>query len=128
MTLGQQLTKNIRERITYKKNILDELQLRLNQALEQKLESDKQQLLSFEQRLEPAVEHQFVAARERLHLAIAKLDALSPLSVFKRGYAVVQNTDGQIIKEVGQVSVGESVEVRLAEGRIWAQVTELSDS
>lgn len=54
--------------------------------------------------------------REYLRLA-AGLDALSPLGVLSRGYSMATSGDGRIIKSVGQLSPGDSVVLRLADGR-----------
>lgn len=54
--------------------------------------------------------------REYLRLA-AGLDALSPLGVLSRGYSMATGGDGRIIKSVGQLSPGDSVVLRLADGR-----------
>jgi exodeoxyribonuclease VII large subunit len=69
-----------------------------------------------------AIESQIDEARKRLGLAAASLDALSPLSVLQRGYAVAQSEDGKLLRDAKQVSVGDSVKVRLASGRLSTQV------
>ena len=48
----------------------------------------------------------------------AKLDALSPLSVLGRGYAVARTEDGQILRAAQDVSVGEKIEVLLGQGSL----------
>ena len=48
----------------------------------------------------------------------AKLDALSPLSVLGRGYAVARREDGQILRAAQDVSVGEKIEVLLGQGSL----------
>ena len=48
----------------------------------------------------------------------AKLDAMSPLKVLSRGYAMAQTGDGTVLKSTNQVSVGERISVRLSDGRI----------
>lgn len=50
--------------------------------------------------------------------------ALSPLNTLKRGYAVVQAPSGDILTEPGQAPAGLDISIRLAGGRIAAQVTE----
>ncbi|MBE6872223.1 MAG: exodeoxyribonuclease VII large subunit [Ruminococcaceae bacterium] len=58
-------------------------------------------------------------ARERFTRAAAKLDALSPLAVLARGYAIAQ-TDRKIIKSKNDVSAGDEITVRVADGNIKA--------
>jgi exodeoxyribonuclease VII large subunit len=68
-------------------------------------------------------------ARERLGLAAASLDALSPLSVLQRGYAIAEDASGTVLRDVDTVEVGDEVSVRLAKGKFRARVSEkMSDT
>ncbi len=60
--------------------------------------------------------------RERLGLAAASLDALSPLGVLQRGYAIAQDGTGKLLRDAESVAVGEQVRVRLAKGTLKARV------
>ena len=62
--------------------------------------------------------------RERFGKLISKLDALSPFAVLKRGYLVAQDETGKLIKETGDVSVGDDLKLTLAEGRLLCKVLE----
>lgn len=57
-------------------------------------------------------------AKKRLGLAAASLDALSPLAVLQRGYAIAQSEDGKLLRDAKTVSVGDSVRIRLAKGTL----------
>jgi exodeoxyribonuclease VII large subunit len=61
-------------------------------------------------------------ARKRLAMAAASLDALSPLAVLERGYAIAQRPDGTLLRDAGSVAVGDSISVRLAKGQLTAGV------
>jgi exodeoxyribonuclease VII large subunit len=50
---------------------------------------------------------------------VSKLDALNPLSVMARGYSVVQK-DGKILSEISKVEIGDTITIRLRDGRIDA--------
>lgn len=63
------------------------------------------------------------AGDEVRHLAGA-VRTLSPASTLQRGYAVVQRADGHVVRSPAEVSPGDRLRVRLAEGEIGAQVTE----
>lgn len=69
-----------------------------------------------------ALEKQLEEAKGRLGLAAASLDALSPLAVLQRGYAIAQTEDGKLLRDASRVSIGDSVKVRLAKGGITARV------
>lgn len=53
---------------------------------------------------------------------VSKLDALSPLKTLSRGYSVVQNSHGKVIKSVGNVKKDENITVTLKDGKISAKV------
>ena len=59
--------------------------------------------------------------------AVAKLDALSPLKVLARGYAVAQNGEGTVLKSTADVAVGEHIRVRLAQGSLQCDVVDKED-
>ncbi|HKO99795.1 MAG TPA: exodeoxyribonuclease VII large subunit [Pyrinomonadaceae bacterium] len=62
------------------------------------------------------------ASRKRLGLAAASLDALSPLGVLHRGYAIAQDKDGRLLRDAASVSSGDPISVRLAKGKLTASV------
>lgn len=53
----------------------------------------------------------------------AKLDAMSPLKVLTRGYALVSNEQGQLIRSVEQVQPDDRVTLRLSDGQLHARIT-----
>ncbi len=53
---------------------------------------------------------------------MARLDALSPLAVLTRGYSITQKTSGEIVRNAHQTVKGERLDVRLAVGKIQAEV------
>ena len=57
----------------------------------------------------------------------AKLDALSPLKVLTRGYAMVQSGEETVVRSVKQVSVDENVYITLSDGTLQATVTEVKE-
>ena len=60
-------------------------------------------------------------------ITVAKLDAMSPLKVLSRGYSVVRDSDGSILRSASQTAVGESITITLASGKLDAQVTRKED-
>ncbi|MDY3901078.1 MAG: exodeoxyribonuclease VII large subunit [Atopobiaceae bacterium] len=54
----------------------------------------------------------------------SSLDALSPLKVLGRGYAIARDAEGHVISDAGQVERGDGIEVLLGRGSVKAQVTE----
>ena len=63
--------------------------------------------------------------RERFVRLAAKLDAMSPLKVLGRGYSMALNENGQLVKTIHAVSVGETLTVSLADGKAVTEVREV---
>ncbi len=53
----------------------------------------------------------------------ARARSLSPLATLQRGYAVLQGADGHVVTSVADVATGAAVSVRVADGRVHADVT-----
>ncbi len=64
--------------------------------------------------------------RHELQLHAARLNGSSPLAPLAKGYSVTQK-DGEAVKSVRQVNVGDSVSIKLTDGNIKAQVTEIEE-
>lgn len=62
-----------------------------------------------------------------LETSMARLDALSPLGVLTRGYSITQKASGEIVRDPHQTGVGERLSIRVAGGKIGAQVTDLAE-
>ena len=63
--------------------------------------------------------------RSRLAVAAAALDAMSPLAVLGRGYALAQGERGEVLRAASAVRAGERVRVRLSEGALRCRVEEV---
>jgi exodeoxyribonuclease VII large subunit len=73
------------------------------------------------ERLNSALRSQRDALRARLAAEARRLDAVSPLRVLERGYAVVTNPrDGRVVTAAAAVALGDELEIRLARGRLRA--------
>ena len=84
---------------------------------------DKRFLLDYvQQRAGSAAKDTVEKHRRNFVQLTAGLDALSPLKVLGRGYAMAQNSDGMILKSAGQVEVGEKIHVQLCEGSLRCTV------
>jgi len=103
------------------------LQRRLLEALSEKrvLQSpkyyidDKRLLLDHcQDRLISSITHKVLLGKERYARLAAALDAMSPLKVLGRGYAMAKREDGQIIKSAADVSSGSRIVVRLKKDEI----------
>ena len=68
------------------------------------------------------------ARKSRLEMLTHKMQALSPLAVLERGYAIVTTKDGKVVKNESAVDVGAELDIRLANGRIGAVVNRTENS
>lgn len=69
-----------------------------------------------------AMQGQISKHYSRLNQLFAKLDALSPIKILDRGYALVFDARGSLIKDATQVSPGDRISARVAKGTIGAEV------
>ena len=65
--------------------------------------------------------------KAKAQLLTHKMQALSPLAVLGRGYSIVTDRNGNVIKSVSGVSAGDNISIKLSDGRILADVQEVQD-
>ena len=121
--MGRQLVRLTRFKIVDLRSRVQE------QALSHAFDEVKSRLTNARRRFETAssacneaIEVKVQDGRERLGLAAASLDALSPLGVLQRGYAIAQDASGKLVRDAAAVNVGDEVSVRLAKGRLNTRV------
>ena len=85
------------------------------------LELLQNRLVSAQSRIVDRKKQQFVAN-------VSKLDAMSPLKVLTRGYALAHTDDGTLLKSVNQVNAGDCIVVDLSDGKLTASVLEKENS
>lgn len=73
-------------------------------------------------RLERAAAGFLKGSRDKCNSIQARLSALNPESILKRGYAVLTADDGSTVYQVGQVSSGEHLQVRVSDGEFEVNV------
>ena len=85
---------------------------------------DERRLLldSIQRRLCAAQQQALAKNRQRCVRLTAALDAMSPLKVLTRGYAMAQTEGGQLLRQVEQVRSGDRFTLQLSDGRIRASV------
>jgi exodeoxyribonuclease VII large subunit len=127
--LGRQMNRLMRFRIVDLRSRVQE------QALSHAFDEVKSRLRNARRRFDAAssacngaLETSVQEAKERLGLAAASLDALSPLAVLQRGYAIAQDASGKPLRDAAAVKPGDHVAVRLAKGKIDTRVESVSES
>ena len=86
------------------------------------IQDKRMELVHRQQRLGDLGQGQLIRKRQRFAAISAALDAMSPLKVLGRGYAVARDAEGRILKTYRDVSVGDTVTVTLGEGGFTSRV------
>ena len=66
--------------------------------------------------------------KQRYIAAVSKLDAMSPLKVLTRGYAMAQKQDGEVLRSIHRVEAGERITVTVSDGQLSATVMEKKEN
>ena len=116
-----ELRDSLAEKLKAKEKRLEALTNRLSPVkLAAKLNEKKMRLAVLHQKQISAIKKIIDANDEKLKISMASLDALSPLSVLKRGFSIVETENGEILRDSRDVKNGERVRIRLAKGEIFA--------
>ncbi|MEZ4446504.1 MAG: exodeoxyribonuclease VII large subunit [Polyangiaceae bacterium] len=100
---------------------------RLHAALTARLHRERAQLERDVPKLATAVHDTLEIRRRELGAAAARLDALSPLSVLARGYAIAVTETGRALRSAAEVRAGDRLRLRLHEGEVQARVEPTED-
>jgi exodeoxyribonuclease VII large subunit len=76
--------------------------------------------------LAAAIRNQLLLNKVRLERMGRALETLSPLAILERGYALVFDSSGTLVKDAEQVKAGEEISARVARGEIRATVKKAS--
>lgn len=101
---------------------VDDLAARLANALAGRTRLGTERLERAGDRLQGAMAALLEGRRQQLARLAAQLDALSPLRVLQRGYAVATDLDGHVLKHRAEFAPGTPFTLRVADGRIPARV------
>ena len=88
----------------------------------------RMQIDAFSTRLENGYTKTIHGGKEQFVKHVAKLDALSPLKILKRGYSVAEDEKGNPVSSVSAFDVGSRVYVTMADGKLGCQVTQITKS
>ena len=92
------------------------------------LEQRRQSLSGLKTRLVSAQSQNISLKKHRYVALTSKLDAMSPLKVLTRGYAITQKDDGTMLRSVSQVSAGDSILIRLQDGALNARIMDKKEN
>ena len=113
------LTAAVRGRLDRERRVLDRLASSRAMTEPASYFKDKRLLLDYQSgRLVRAMERLTGGRRERLSSLAAALDAMSPLKVLGRGYAIARRADGKVISSVRDTAPGEKFRLRVSDGEL----------
>ncbi len=92
------------------------------------LEQKQKNLELLRGRLVSAQTNQINRKHQQFIALTSKLDAMSPLKVLTRGYAMAQTQGGEVLKSVKQVERGERITVSLSDGKLSATVMDVKEN
>lgn len=133
--LGAHLARDLARLERAARRILERLASRLAsgqdalqaQAPRARLETQWARLLAARRALEQAVRARLAAGRAATAQAAGRLQALSPLAVLERGYAIVRTEEGGVVRGAEAAPAGARLDVRVARARLEVRVEAVRD-
>ena len=119
MRLQQAMNRDIKTR---RQRLQDISSKRVLQSPKSYIEDRRIQIDRNAEKLLSSMQGQIYKKRERYTRLAASLDAMSPLKVLGRGYAIARREDGMVVKESSDVKKGDRLQVRLQKDEITCVV------
>ena len=96
----------------------------MRRAVTSHIDMDRLKVTESRKRMKQTIVHKIQAASTEIEHLRAQIRALSPAATMDRGYAIVLNSTGDIVRNEDQVKVKETVDIRVAHGQFKAQRAE----
>ena len=140
-----------RRELLEKAQRMDELELRLKKVIQQRLSSvsvrndhlrqrlamqsprrqlteGQEALQRVNERLTTVIQQNLKQSRANLEHAAQTLNVVSPLATLGRGYAIVRDNNGNILRDASNVNPGDTISARVSRGEMTAKVTSVKSS
>lgn len=122
MQMRHGLTSGLRE--GYQQ--IDTISIRMERELNTGIQNGIRHIDNLESRMVKQIENRHHHNQQRLLQFKGQLNALNPLAVLQRGYSVVRDADGRIIKSIDDIKVGELLVTQVSDGKIESMVSKFS--
>ncbi len=127
--LDYRLRERVRIILDARKRRLSGLELRVRkQDVRLRFAEIRRRLERSGKSLEECMRARLATAHRRLEPLIAHLTQLSPLRILERGYAIVRDGSGKVVKHPAEAPPGTRVEIRVAAGRLSADIVAAEES
>jgi len=94
----------------------------------QQLAHARQHFTAGATRMEHAIRRTLHEQQARLSSLHARLHSLSPLAVLERGYALVLDPEGALVRSMDQVHAGDTFTTRLSDGAFTSRVEDAAST
>ncbi|HTL11639.1 MAG TPA: exodeoxyribonuclease VII large subunit [Bdellovibrionota bacterium] len=123
--LGRRLNDAVKRGLDQRRVLLSHVAARLVNPKD-RLREQAQRLDEWTARLEQATRNLLVKRRALLENQMGRLDALSPLRVLERGYALVHAEDedgaeGRLFRQAHDIGPGQKLQIRFSDGKVAAR-------
>jgi len=127
--LELRLRKAIRQRLTTVGVRNDHLRQRLvMQSPHRQLSDSQDALRRVSERLVSVMQQDLKQRRDNLEHAAQTLNVVSPLATLGRGYSIVRDNNGNIIRDATNVNPGDTISAHVARGEMTAKVTSVKSA
>ena len=102
--------------VNSKAMLLDDIETRLISVMKNNISDKKEKLLQIPDIYR--LEKNLIKSKQHLfQITIQGIEKMSPLNIMKRGYSIVEDSSGAVIKSVDNVKTGDKIEIRFNKGR-----------
>jgi exodeoxyribonuclease VII large subunit len=123
--LSQQMSRNMTFLLQQRAQTLDYLARRLISPM-QLIARQQVSLRQLHYQLNTHMQQALQNKRQHLLRLQQNLQHLNPLNVLKRGFALIEKPDGEVVQSVSQLAVNETIHIRFADGRVESSVKSIS--
>lgn len=121
--LCQRLQRAMQQTVQQQQARVTQLSKRLaSQDMARLHRAERERVSQLQRRLASAMQRALEVRQARLSSAARELNAISPLAVLGRGYAIAQDEKGQVIRRAEDTAPGQKLSLRLGEGRLNVEV------
>ena len=121
--LDKELSRSIRIRIQQAENSLNLMNPELfMRQLKSRTVMAQMKCDGIYQQLNSQMDSKLTDFTKRVELAGQVINSSNPDLILARGYAIVRNSQGKIVKNASEVSIGDTIDISLAEGKARATV------
>lgn len=121
--LDERLFRATQNLIPSQQQAISQFERSLSNAFQDTCEHTRTVITRYTDKLNHAISSELDTCEKAFLIQAANLEALSPIAVLSRGYAIAKDSSGTIISSINDVSTGDSLDIRVSDGTITATIT-----